>query len=268
MSGKLGKIHDVAEELARGAGAIANLTVLGAGRRTPAHIHANPYLSLHVLGGYGESDEAGDTFVGGPAAIFYPAGSAHEMTVGPEGLVTVIIEFDGDRLRNTIAVVAEITRARHWIGGEVGRRASELARVWLSAGADDRRFAMTETFLASALGAAAPGPAPPWLENVEALTHPHDPVPHIDSVAERCGVSTPWLARAYRHWHGEGFSAVLRRRRVAAAAMLLELPGMSLAEVAAEAGFCDQSHMNRAFKRLFSRTPAAVRAARLGLSPS
>jgi len=61
-------------------------------------------------------------------------------------------------------------------------------------------------------------------------------------------------------------SEALRRRRVAAAAILLEGADAGLADVAAQTGFCDQSHMNRAFKRLIGRTPAAIRAARLGLS--
>jgi AraC family transcriptional regulator len=266
VSGKLGNIHDVAEQLACSDAAIASLTVLGAGRRASAHVHANPYLSLHVLGDYGESDEAGDTVIGGPAAMFYPAGSAHEMTIGPRGLVTVIIEFDSDCLQKTVAPAAGMERSRHWIGGEVGRRANALAQAWLSGASDDRRFAMTEAFLRSAVRAAPFGPTPPWLEDLEAVGQAQDAATQIDALARRCGVSTPWLTRTYRNWRGEGFSAMLRRRRVGAAAILLERSEMSLAEVAAEAGFCDQSHMNRAFKHLVGRTPATVRAARLGLS--
>lgn len=266
MSGKLGKIHDVAEELARSAGAIASLTILGAERRVPAHDHANPYLSLHVLGGYRESDDAGEAFIGGPAAMFFPAGSAHEMAIGPQGLVTVIIEFDSDRLRKTVGGAAELKRSRRWIGGEVGCRASQLARAWLSCAPDDRRFAMTEAFLRSAMGAGPRRPAPPWLEELDALIRVQGATTLSDNLARQSGVSRHWLTRAYRQWRGEGLGEAVRRRRVAAAAMLLESSDMGLAAVAAEAGFCDQSHMNRAFKRLVGRTPAAVRAARLGLS--
>lgn len=266
MSDTLGKIHDVAEELARNAGAIASLTVLGAERRVPAHIHANPYLSLHVLGGYRESDEGGEALIAGPAAMFYPAGSAHEMAIGPQGLVTVIIEFDSDRLRQTVGAAAESGGSRRWIGGGVGRRASRLARAWLSGGPDDQRFAMTEAFLRSAVGAEPDRQAPPWLEEVEALTRAEGAGWRADSLARRCGVSRSWLARAYRDWRGEGLGEALRRRRVTAAAILLDSSDMPLAEVAAEAGFCDQSHMNRVFRRLVGRTPAAVRAAQLGLS--
>ena len=43
---------------------------------------------------------------------------------------------------------------------------------------------------------------------------------------------------------------------------------LSLAQIATQAGFCDQSHMNRAFRRIVGRTPGKIRAARLGLSES
>jgi AraC family transcriptional regulator len=264
VSGKLGKIHDVAEELAQGAGAIASLTVLSADRFVPGHVHANPYLSLHLLGGYREDGDAGEAVIGGPAAMFFPAGSAHEMTIGPLGLATVIIEFDSGRLRQAVGG-GDLKRARRWIGGDVGRRASRLAQAWLSGAPDERRFAMTEAFLRSAFGAPAHGPAPPWLDDLEAMI-PAEGASRTDRLARRLGVSRPWLARAYRHWRGEGLGEALRRRRVAAAAVLLEGAEPSLADVAAQAGFCDQSHMNRAFKRFIGRTPAAIRAARLGLS--
>jgi AraC family transcriptional regulator len=266
VSAKLGKIHDVAEELARDDGAIANLTVLGAQRRVPAHIHANPYLSLHVLGDYREDGDVGEAFIGGPAAMFYPAGSAHEMAVGPLGLATVIIEFDPARLRNVVGDAKALRASRRWVGGEVGLRASRLARAWLSGAPDERRFALTEAFLRSAIGAEPVRRAPAWLEDLDASLGADADAPRTESLAQRYGVSRPWLARAYRRWRGEGLGEAQRRWRVARAAVLLESPGLRLAEVAAEAGFCDQSHMNRAFKRLIGRSPAAVRAARLGLA--
>lgn len=265
MSATLGKIHGVAETLARSDGAIASLTVLRADRRVTAHTHANPYLSLHLLGGYRESDDSGPAFIAGPAAIFFPAGSEHEMAIGPQGLATVIVEFDVDVLRRLDAAGAP-ARSRRWIGGQVGGWASRLARAWLSGAPDAQRFAMTNAFLRAAFRAGPARQAPAWLDDLDALLPAEDVVPRTDRLAARLGVSRPWLSRAYRFWRGEGLGEALRRRRVSAAAMLLENPALPLAEVAAEVGFCDQSHMNRAFTRLVGRTPASVRAARLGLS--
>jgi AraC family transcriptional regulator len=186
------------------------------------------------------------------------------MTIGPQGLATVIIEFDAGRLHETVGPAA--TGVRRWIGGEVGRRASRLARSWLSGAPADRRFAITEAFLRSALHAGPHRPPPRWLEELDAWISETGGAPRTDRLARQCGVSRHWLARAYREWRGEGLGQALRRRRVAAAAILLESPQWRLADIAAEMGFCDQSHMNRAFKRLLGRTPDAIRAARLGLA--
>jgi AraC-like DNA-binding protein len=50
----------------------------------------------------------------------------------------------------------------------------------------------------------------------------------------------------------------LRGLRLDAAARVLSGTGKPLAEVAADAGFYDQSHFTRAFKARFGMTPAAA----------
>jgi AraC family transcriptional regulator len=267
MPDKLGAIHDVAEQVALSAGAIANLAILGAGRRVPEHVHANPYLWLHVLGCYAEDGDGGALTVNGPTAIFFPAGSAHRMSIGDRGLASVIVEFDAERLRGVLGPRADLRRPRRWIGGRVGRRAGEIARMWLgSLEPDAQRFARTEFFLATAMAAEpARQPSPPWLQALDAEIET-GAAARTDRLAERFGVSAPWLARAYRSWRGEGVAERVGRRRVEAAAILLETEKAGLAEIAAAAGFCDQSHMTRAFKRQLGRTPGEVRASRLGLA--
>jgi AraC family transcriptional regulator len=266
MAGNLGSIHDVAERLAATAPAIANLCVLPARAQVAEHTHANPYLWLHALGAHAEASEAGEVTVGGPAAMFFPAGSAHGMAVRGQGLASVIVEFDEDWLRRGLGARVDLGRPRQWIGGAVGRRAGELARGWLAGGVDQERFARTERFLAWALVVAPERPAPAWLDALDGLIDADEPAPCTAALARRFDVSSPWLARAYRHWRGEGLGEAMRRRRVEAAALMLETEAIGLAEIAVAAGFCDQSHMTRAFRRQLGRTPGAVRAAKLGLS--
>jgi len=265
VANNLGSIHDVAERLAVSAPAIANLCVLAAGAHVAEHTHANPYLWLHALGSHREASDAGDVAVASPAAMFFPAGSAHGMTVGARGLASVIVEFDEAWLRRRLGAKADLRRPRQWLGGEVGRRASRLARVWLGAGdAGADRFAPTERFLAWAMGVGGERRAPTWLGTLEASLAAEPAAPTAE-LARRFDVSAPWIARAYRRWRGEGLADRARRRRVEAAAVMLESE-MGLAEIAAEAGFCDQSHMTRAFNRQLGRTPGQVRAAKLGLA--
>ncbi len=48
---------------------------------------------------------------------------------------------------------------------------------------------------------------------------------------------------------------------------LLREDASTLADVAAASGFCDQSHMNRAFRAVLGRTPVQVRGEAALLAP-
>jgi AraC family transcriptional regulator len=80
-------------------------------------------------------------------------------------------------------------------------------------------------------------------------------------IARELGLNAAWLAQAYRAAAGEGLRETLQRRRVEKAVSLLDAGGAS-ADIAAATGFCDQSHMIRAFRRTLGRTPSQVRAER------
>ena len=150
-----------------------------------------------------------------------------------------------------------LDQSRYWIGGEMGRRATRLARTWLGPAAPQQRFAATWAFTSAAANDASEARPPAWMAQVGP-----EPV-RTAAMARDLGVTPAWLARAYRQSRGEGLRDTWRRLRVEGAVRLLEDSQAPLAQVACDAGFCDQSHMNRAFAALIGRTPAAVRAAGL-----
>jgi AraC-like DNA-binding protein len=61
---------------------------------------------------------------------------------------------------------------------------------------------------------------------------------------------------------GEGLQESAARFRVERATRLLRETDQPFSCIALEAGFCDQSHMNRTFRRVLGRSPAAVRQER------
>jgi hypothetical protein len=63
-------------------------------------------------------------------------------------------------------------------------------------------------------------------------------------------------------WIGPAYRSLAARVRVERAARLLRESDEPLSAVAIEAGFCDQSHMNRTFRRVLGRLPTAVRGDR------
>lgn len=99
-----------------------------------------------------------------------------------------------------------------------------------------------------------------WLEDVSDLLHARfSESQNLVGIAEAVGVHPVHLAREFRkHFHctvGE----YVRRLRVEYACRELSASDAPLAEIASAAGFSDQSHFSRIFKRLTGMTPARYR---------
>ena len=83
----------------------------------------------------------------------------------------------------------------------------------------------------------------------------------IAEVAAQVGVHPVHLSREFRRFHHCTIGEYIRRLRIERASRQLRQSQASLATIAVDAGFSDQSHFARTFKRLVGMTPAAYRAA-------
>ncbi len=81
-----------------------------------------------------------------------------------------------------------------------------------------------------------------------------------DDLAEAAGCSRYAAYRAFRQAYGLAPSEYQRQLRVRTARRLLSL-GVAPATAAAEAGFADQAHLTRWFRRYYGITPGAYRGA-------
>ena len=89
----------------------------------------------------------------------------------------------------------------------------------------------------------------------------------LDVLAREAGLSLTHFARAFKESVGRAPHQHLMTLRLERARRLLEAPDAALSDVAARAGFADQSHFTRLFKRQFGITPGAfVRSYRHGSS--
>ena len=80
-----------------------------------------------------------------------------------------------------------------------------------------------------------------------------------NELAQTVGVHPTYLARAFRAQYGLSVGEYGRRLRLAWAAAELARGDTPLAEIAASAGFADQSHFTRVFKTHLGSTPARYR---------
>src|SRR5262249_59202959 len=93
-------------------------------------------------------------------------------------------------------------------------------------------------------------PPPRWLARVRDILHEgFARSPTLGELAERAGMHPVHVATAFRQHYGCTVGAYLRRRRVECACRQLTTSAAPLAEIALTAGFADQSHFSRVFKR-------------------
>lgn len=228
------------------------------GQRIEAHRHDWPALILCRLGGYRETACHGVGELDGPGIVFQPARSDHADAIGSRGLETLTLTFDPAWLG--LEARAALPDRIVWIpNGPAIAAMRVLADVWndTDCGDADLQIATSQFVVATFASDSFAPPEPAWRDEVMAMIE--EGVSSAQAMAPRLGLHPAWLARAYRAWRGEGIAETTRRRRVERASLLLRQSVAGLADVATDAGFCDQSHMNRAFRTVLHRTPLEVR---------
>lgn len=217
-------------------------------------VHRHDYASVSVVlrGEIGERSQ-GRTVTGRACSVFVkPAGVPHENQFGARGARTLSLRLDSGwsgRLGATAAYGV--------------LRETEVAGLLLRAGACDddpaRLKALTrECFAALARRLPDAVPADDWLET--ARRQLEDGGSCCAEVAASAGVCAASLSRAVRRRFGATPGDIRRRGRVLRAAERLGDGVASLADIAARAGFADQSHMTRDFRRELGLTPGQLRA--------
>lgn len=102
-----------------------------------------------------------------------------------------------------------------------------------------------------------------WIERVRDRLHDEFAERlHLDDLARGAGVHPAHLTKCFRLRFGCSVGDYVRRLRVAAALRLITETDQTLAAIAAQTGFSDQSHMGRVVRRETGRTPAVWRSDR------
>ena len=223
----------------------------------PEHAHDWPVLSLFVIGSYLNETEVGTRFICGPSAVLYRAGARHRNTTAAVGFEQIEIEFDPSWLGRRLLPRPPVTL---WVGGWVAGEARCLARACQADASENHLRDALRRFLQGAPGRPEREPAG-WIGAIGARLRENTAL-KVSDLARVARRHPSWLGSAYRQATGEGLKETAARLRVERATCLLRETREALGSIAAEAGFCDQSHMNRTFRRLLGRSPGTVREER------
>lgn len=102
---------------------------------------------------------------------------------------------------------------------------------------------------------------PRWLEQVtELIRDRFQERISIEELAHSAGVHAVHVARVFRKFHHCTVGEYVRRLRIEYASCQLSASDTPLADIAAAAGFADQSHFSRVFKRHTGTLPSRFRA--------
>jgi AraC family transcriptional regulator len=232
--------------------------------------HANDRATLvAVLGG--DYEETGDRRAHRHAPgslILRPPGHVHSNSIGPRGASCLLIEltdlrFDSLRRHGSLFDGARALAP----GGATGAAVHATREL---AASDQASSLVLESLALEMLGQflrqpsrSPAGGGPSWLPAVRELldVREGEAAPSLARVARAVNLHPVYLARAFRSRLGCSVGEYARRRRVAWACERLAGSDRTLAEIAGGAGFHDQSHFSRVFRRHTGMTPAGFRRA-------
>ena len=233
--------------------------VVRAGARARGHAHDVPHLVLVLAGGMTESVGRG-TVEMAPGALRVTGAASHDLRVGPQGLRCLVMELESwtEWEADPPDVETRFCTDPGLAGAVLGLRRycqqPDPLPLLLELDA-------LEVFARFTRWRDRRDPTPPpWLARVrERLADGTEP-PAVAQLAAQAGVHPNHLVRAFRQHYGVSTSAFVRRRRAERATRALRSSERSLAAVAVESGYFDQSHMTRELRQLLGCTPARLRA--------
>jgi AraC family transcriptional regulator len=221
-----------------------------------------PYIALVLDGALEKTFPFRTMHLRRGSGLTMPAGAAHSAHFGPEGARIVIV-----RPRNASSPVADyLDRLVDLRGPGFGwlawRLAAELQTSDAAAPLAAEGLAL-ELLAATSRESRAErrgGRRPAWLSSAEEMLRARigDCI-GLSELADEIGVQPTYLARAFRAHYGVSVGEYGRRLRLAWTAAELARGNTPLAMIAKQAGFADQSHFTRVFRRYVGTTPSRYR---------
>jgi AraC family transcriptional regulator len=236
-------------------------------RKLPTHSHELPFFGLVMAGQYGERYGRQQTFFSPFTIMFRPAGVPHEDEIGPRGVKFFEIEVRPNWRKRLEDCSGTLNHAyEDCAGGRVLWLGMKLYRELHSGAADELATESLLSELLACVGCArersrGKDGRPLWLGRVlDKINADYSDRLTLDPLSAEAGVHPVHLSRVFRRWTGQGIGEYVHRLRIRAACEQMLQTEMPIAEIGLAAGFADQSHFTRSFRRVTGMSPARFRS--------
>jgi AraC family transcriptional regulator len=220
------------------------------------------YMAFVLEGAVCKSFRRSSATLPGGSFMSIPAGEAHSSAFGADGCTVLVIRpATSDEHRVFGPLLARRAHANAAASTFLGRQlASELERPDAYSELAVEGLALELLARAARTVARRDTCAESWLEIVRELIHEFSPrVLSLQELGAAVDRHPAHVARAFRRAHGMSVIAYARALRLEWATAAVESTDDALARVAMDAGFADQSHFTRCFKRHHGVTPGRYR---------
>jgi AraC family transcriptional regulator len=231
----------------------------------PMHFHDEPHITLTLSGACRETYRAKTHELVSLTTTYFHPGESHKLDVMGESFRSFDIQFAPDWLKRTLkrdlsppALLSDNASSIQWLALRLYKEFKEpdefstlaieglLLEMLADLGRSSKRVNRRRL--------------PSWLSKVSQMLR--DDVSRrltLSELADCAGVHPSHLVQVFRAHHQCTPGEFMRRLRIEASIQAMSDPRLSLADISLAAGFSDQSHFSRVFKRTTGMTPARFR---------
>lgn len=243
-------------------GLTISTVTLNAGLKFGSHAHDHDQLCIVLEGHYEESCDARVVALRPGSVLWRRAGEMHTNIIGTDNVEVILVDIEPERSQRL--GLYSTGRAAYFVPGTFDEIHRELiCEVHRSDQASRIAIEGLVCLLAARIGRHCTLPKsaiPEWLSKaVRLIRSEYSRGISLSQVAAASGVHPVTVAVAFRRHFGKSVGNYVMDLRVAHARRELENTHRPIAEIAQEAGFYDESHMGRVFRRRFRVSPGALR---------
>jgi AraC family transcriptional regulator len=235
------------------------------GMKLSTHRHHNAYFCLVRQGGFSETSGGKSQRHRSSTLIFHPPNESHSDHFGKEGGRCFNIQLSSDWLNRFRARHAAFETPAHYREGILVQLATRLYHECKDID-DDISSIVIEGLALEIIGEAARAftrsaeQAPRRLKQAQDFLHANFANSlSLATIAKEVGVHPTHLARLFRRNFRCTVGEYIRNLRVEFARREIATSDTPLALIASSAGFSDQSHFSKTFKRLTGYSPTQFR---------